>query len=57
MALTAFAIFNLGVVPAITTMELQRIPLKSLAIFVPLYFFYGFQFQCFAFAGQHELLH
>jgi Fatty acid desaturase len=26
-------------------------------VFLPLYFFYGFQFQCFAFAGQHEFLH
>jgi hypothetical protein len=25
--------------------------------FAPLYVFYGFQFQCFAFAGQHEFLH
>ena len=57
MALTAFAIHSIGVFPAITVMELQKIPLKSLAIFVPLYFFYGFQFQCFAFAGQHEFLH
>jgi fatty acid desaturase len=31
--------------------------LKNLAIWIPLYFFYGFQFQCFAFAGQHEFLH
>ena len=26
-------------------------------VFVPLYIFYGFQMQCFAFAGGHELLH
>lgn len=25
--------------------------------FLPLYVFYGFQFQCFAFAGQHEFAH
>lgn len=29
----------------------------KIAMFIPLYAFYGFQFQCFAFAGQHELLH
>jgi hypothetical protein len=31
--------------------------LFNLFLLLPLYFFYGFQFQCFAFAGQHEFLH
>lgn len=31
--------------------------LEKLLTFLPLYIFYGFQFQCFAFAGQHEFLH
>jgi fatty acid desaturase len=35
----------------------DSLTLDKLVIFVPLYFFYGFQFQCFAFAGQHEFLH
>lgn len=30
---------------------------RKLFVFVPLYLFYGFQFQAFAFAGQHEFLH
>jgi fatty acid desaturase len=31
--------------------------LYNFLVLIPLYFFYGFQFQCFAFAGQHEFLH
>lgn len=31
--------------------------IRRLLILLPLYLFYGFQFQCFAFAGQHEFLH
>jgi len=60
MALTATAIHHLDIFPVIQEMKLQSIqsiPMERLAIFVPLYFFYGFQFQCFAFAGQHEFLH
>lgn len=30
---------------------------RKFILFVPLYLFYGFQFQAFAFAGQHEFLH
>jgi hypothetical protein len=55
MALTAYAIYQVidGQGPrAVTTL-----PREKLALFIPLYFFYGFQFQCFAFAGQHEFLH
>jgi hypothetical protein len=55
MAATAYAINNVmdGQGPrAVTNLSLEK-----LALFVPLYFFYGFQFQCFAFAGQHEFLH
>lgn len=31
--------------------------LVNFLTFLPLYLFYAFQFQCFAFAGQHEFLH
>eukprot|EP00551_Chaetoceros_affinis_P014933 CAMPEP_0203693104 /NCGR_PEP_ID=MMETSP0091-20130426/5131_1 /ASSEMBLY_ACC=CAM_ASM_001089 /TAXON_ID=426623 /ORGANISM="Chaetoceros affinis, Strain CCMP159" /LENGTH=441 /DNA_ID=CAMNT_0050564111 /DNA_START=68 /DNA_END=1393 /DNA_ORIENTATION=- len=30
---------------------------QKLLLFLPLYIFYGFQMQCFAFAGGHELVH
>jgi fatty acid desaturase len=53
MAGTAFAIRQLQVWP----LDEDSFSLGKLLIFVPLYFFYGFQFQCFAFAGQHEFLH
>jgi hypothetical protein len=29
----------------------------AVMIFIPLYLLFGFQLQCFAFAGQHEFLH
>jgi fatty acid desaturase len=35
----------------------DKMTLHNLAIFIPLYIFYGFQLQCFAFAGNHEFLH
>lgn len=53
MAATAYAIYRLDVFP----FNESSLDLKKLFIFVPLYLFYGFQFQCFAFAGQHEFLH
>lgn len=53
MAMTAYAIDLLDVYP----LDCQSLKAEKLAVFVPLYFFYGFQFQCFAFAGQHEFLH
>lgn len=37
--------------------DAQSLSLWRVAIFIPLYAFYGFQFQCMAFAGQHEFLH
>lgn len=52
LALTAYAIAALN----IQAQDVWADPIKLLA-FLPLYFFYGFQFQCFAFAGQHEFLH
>jgi hypothetical protein len=53
MAGTAHAIYRLDMFP----FNDESFTLEKLAIFVPLYLFYGFQFQCFAFAGQHEFLH
>jgi fatty acid desaturase len=53
MALTNAAIRKLGVFP----LNEASFTLEKLILFIPLYFFYGFQFQCFAFAGQHEFLH
>lgn len=55
LALTAFAIAALEVRDL--TQENLSSNLSKIMLFVPLYFFYGFQFQCFAFAGQHEFLH
>lgn len=54
MAATAFAIHELDVFPM--THE-QCWTKEKMILFIPLYLFYGFQFQCFAFAGQHEFLH
>lgn len=54
LSLTAYAILKLGVFPLIET---KSITTRDWLIFVPLYIFYGFQMQCFAFAGGHELLH
>ena len=54
MALTAYTIYCLDVFPF---HEEAGMNARKLAFFIPLYFFYGFQFQCFAFAGQHEFLH
>jgi len=53
LALTGYAIHKVGVSPSAA--ESWKDP--KLLIFFPLYFLYGFQIQCFAFAGQHEFLH
>ncbi len=50
---TGFAIRQLQVFPLLG----KDLDIPTLLIFVPLYIFYGFQFQAFAFAGQHEFLH
>lgn len=52
--LTAYAIYKLGAFPLV---DFKSISVQDWLIFVPLYIFYGFQMQCFAFAGGHELLH
>jgi fatty acid desaturase len=51
MALTAYAIHRLDV------FSLDKLNNVKRLLFLPLYLFFGFQFQCFAFAGQHEFLH
>lgn len=53
MATTAAAIRYLAVFP----FHKGSFTPQKLLIFIPLYLFYGFQFQCFAFSGQHEFLH
>jgi hypothetical protein len=55
MAVTASALASLGVGFSLATQDIPSI--GTLACVLPLYMFYGFQFQCFAFAGQHEFLH
>jgi fatty acid desaturase len=55
MALTAYAVYH--IVDGQGPRAVAALPIEKLALFTPLYFFYGFQFQCFAFAGQHEFLH
>jgi hypothetical protein len=47
MATTIATIHRLGVNP----LYISSFTREKLALFIPLYFFYGFQFQCFAFAG------
>lgn len=47
LAATIAALYNLGVDP----LQPETFTMERLVVFVPLYFFYGFQFQCFAFAG------
>ncbi len=54
MAVTVCAIHKLDVFPLDYATNFSR---EKLLLFIPLYIFYGFQFQCFAFAGQHEFLH
>lgn len=53
MAATVLAIDKVNVFP----LNEESFTVGKLLIFIPLYIFYGFQFQCFAFAGQHEFLH
>jgi fatty acid desaturase len=53
MASTIYCIKQQQVFP----LNEESFTLGKFLMFLPLYFFYGFQFQCFAFAGQHEFLH
>jgi fatty acid desaturase len=53
LALTIFAIYKMHMFP----FSKENMTPANLAIFIPLYVFFGFQLQCFAFAGNHELLH
>ena len=55
MAATAYGIKQVCDGPS-QLASLMDDPQKAVA-FAALYLFYGFQFQCFAFAGQHEFLH
>jgi len=51
--LTSYAILKLDVYP----LDINKLTLQQMLVFVPLYVFYGFQMQCLAFAGGHELVH
>ena len=53
MAGTIYAIYRLEVFP----LDMESMTWQKMSAFLPLYLFYGFQFQAFAFAGQHEFLH
>lgn len=53
LGITAYGVHRLQIFP----FSAESFSLEKLVVFLPLYFFYGFQFQCFAFAGQHEFLH
>lgn len=53
MAATIATLHRLNVFP----LDPESMTREKLLLFIPLYLFYGFQFQCFAFAGQHEFLH
>eukprot|EP00934_Nitzschia_sp_Nitz4_P002924 Nitzschia sp. Nitz4//scaffold10_size219509//178977//180194//NITZ4_001456-RA/size219509-processed-gene-0.94-mRNA-1//1//CDS//3329533004//2914//frame0 len=53
MALTATAIRQVVGEPS----NVFNLSADRMLLFLALYFFFGFQYQCFAFAGQHEFLH
>jgi fatty acid desaturase len=53
MAITIYAIYSMHMLPY----DPEKMTWSNLAMFIPLYIFYGFQLQCFAFAGNHEFLH
>ena len=62
MGLTAYCIHKLDVFESfqqVHSLEQWQSILsdKKMLMFAPLYIFYGFQMQCMAFAGGHELLH
>ena len=62
MALTTYAIHCLDIystISAISNVDDLRAVLLSdkMLAFIPLYIIYGFQMQCMAFAGGHELIH
>jgi fatty acid desaturase len=50
---TIYAIYRMHMLPY----DEEKMTLSNLAVFIPLYIFYGFQLQAFAFAGNHEFLH
>jgi hypothetical protein len=55
-AFTAYCIKSLQVMQVLPTQRFFSSK-ATMLLFMPLYLFFGFQFQCFAFAGQHEFLH
>jgi len=61
LALTGYCIHRLEIFPfdqnKYLSLDKDNEELWKLATFIPAYVFYGFQIQCFAFAGQHEFLH
>ena len=62
MALTAYIIHKLDIFPSIRdadSIDQWQSLLRSdkMLVSIPLFLFYGFQMQCMAFAGGHELIH
>lgn len=62
MALTAYAIHYLDIYSSICNNrnfnDLRSVLFsEKMIVFIPIYIFYGFQMQCMAFAGGHELNH
>merc|ERR1712232_313871 len=62
MALTAYTIHKLDIYPNIRDAASidqwwSLLHSNKMLMFLPLYLFYGFQIQCMAFAGGHELIH
>ncbi len=62
MFLNAIVIYKLDIYPSIRDVSslndvLSIVLSRKMMYFIPLYIFYGFQMQCMAFAGGHELLH
>lgn len=58
LLLTACTIHHLNVFPLLSDVsKWDQLTPEKLLKFIPLYLFYGFQMQCLAFAGGHELHH
>jgi fatty acid desaturase len=59
LSLTAYAIYKLDIHPVLLgdIRQWTQLPLDKLFVFAILYIAYGFQMQCLAFAGGHELHH
>ena len=57
LLVTGYAIHQLDIFQDILTNVCSTFLSSKMLIFVPLYILYGFQMQCMAFGGGHEMLH